>query len=113
MNPKRGEIYLLKRDAAGKQRPVVVVSNDILNHGNTVLVVPFYSQQLEKRATQAWCAMFQQGEGGLERDCAAKADQITLVDKLEIDLASGVVGRFNDLQMERLVRAIKWSLSIP
>jgi len=46
---QRGQVLLTKPDEFGKQRPVVVVSRDQLNNGDAVLVVPFYSQQLEKR----------------------------------------------------------------
>lgn len=106
--PKRGEIYLQKKDS----RPVVILSNNILNGGHSVVAVPFYSQQLEKRAKQPWCAMFQAGEGGLDKDCAAKSDEITLIDKLDIHLARGPIGTLNDEQMNRIVDALKWSLGM-
>jgi mRNA-degrading endonuclease toxin of MazEF toxin-antitoxin module len=112
MNPRRGELYRLKRDDLGKQRPIVIVSNATLNGGHNVVAVPFYSQQLAKRAKQPWCAIYSAGEGGLEMDSAAKTDEITLVDKLHIDLASGPIGKFTDEQMDRLAAALKWSLDI-
>lgn len=112
MNPRRGELYRLKGDDLGKQRPVIVISNETLNGGHSVVAVPFYSQQLAKRAQQPWCVMYSAGEGGLDKDCVAKTDEITLIDKLEIDLASGRIGRFSDEQIDRLVTALKWSLGI-
>lgn len=112
MTPKRGEVYLEKKDETGKARPLVIISNNKLNGGHSVVAIPFYSQQLEKRATQPWCAIFQAGEGGLDRDCAAKTDEITLIDKLYINLAHGPIGTLDDEQMNRIMTALKWSLDM-
>ncbi len=112
MIPKRGEIYRLKRDQTGKSRPVFILSNNALNGGHSVIAIPFYSQKLDKRATQPWCAIFSTGEGGLEKNSAAKTDEITLLDKLNLDLAKGPIGTFNDEQMNRLLKSLKWSLDI-
>ena len=105
-------MFLLKPDAESKQRPIVIVSRDPLNGGHSVLAVPFYSQQLSKRKDQDWCEPFYAGEGGLDRDCVAKADEVSLIDKLDIDLARGALGEFDGPQMTRLARAIRWSLHI-
>lgn len=113
MRVQRGEIYKLKADGTGKQRPVVIVSRDDLNGGHSVLAVPFYSQQLDKRSQQAWCAFFAAGEGGLSKDCVAKTDQVSVIDKLDLELQSGPVGIFDDAQIQRLMTALKWSLQIP
>ncbi|MEX0701673.1 MAG: type II toxin-antitoxin system PemK/MazF family toxin [Planctomycetales bacterium] len=112
MNPKRGEPYRLKPDAAGRRRPIVIVSRNRLNGGHSVLAVPFYSQQLAKRSAQESCVRFNCGEGGLDKDCVAKTDQLSLIDKLGIDLASGPIGRFDDGQMRRLMDAVEWPLAI-
>ena len=103
MNPNRGEIYLLKKDETGKSRPIVILSNNSLNGGHSVVAVPFYSQQLEKRSKQPWCAVFSAGEGGLDRDCVAKTDEITLIDKLHINLAAGPIGELDEDQLNRIV----------
>lgn len=58
------------------------------------------------------CAFFQQGEAGLDCDCVAQADKLTLLDKTQIDLAGGPLGRLDDAQMERVVRTVTWSLGI-
>ena len=112
MKPKRSELYCLKSDAVGKRRRVVIVSHDVLNGGHCVLAVPFYSQQMEKRRQQKWCAEFASGKGGLDCDCMAKTDELSLIDKLDIDLAHGPIGAFDDSQMKRVLDAIKWSLCI-
>ena len=111
MNPKRGQLFLLKPDPDGKERPIVIVSVDVLNGGHKVLAVPFYSQQLDKRKDQDWCALFSKSEGGLDRDCVAKCDEITLLDKLEINF-SRPLGHFNASEMDRLMDSLKWSLGL-
>ncbi len=111
--PKRGELYRLKkRGADGKARPVLVVSRDALNRGHSLLVVPFYSQQLDQRSTLPWCSLFQIGEGGLDRKCVAKADELSRIDKLLVDLAAGPIGQFNPAQMGRVVEAMLWALQL-
>lgn len=112
MSIYRGQIYFLKPDKSGKSRPVVVVSNDLLNGGHSVLAIPFYSQQLQKRSTQQWCVQYAAGEGNLPKDCVTKTDQLTLIDKADIDIAQGPIGRFTDAQLARLADGIKWTLSI-
>jgi len=110
---QRGQLYLLKPDQFGKQRPIVIISRNGLNAGHSVVAVPFYSQQLQKRAQQPWCAAFRAGEGGLLKDCVAKTDELSLIDKLSIDIAKGPIGEFDAAQMTRVVQAAKWTLDIP
>ncbi|MEX0718842.1 MAG: type II toxin-antitoxin system PemK/MazF family toxin [Planctomycetaceae bacterium] len=112
MNPKRGELYRLKPDALGRRRPIVIVSRNRLNGGHSVLAIPFYSQQLAKRVAQEWCVAFDRGDGGLDKPCVAKCDQLSLIDKLDIDLAAGPIGTFDAQQMRRLIDAVKWALEI-
>lgn len=109
---QRCELYWLKDGGteAEKNRPIVIVSRDDLNAGNSVLAVPFYSQQLEKRRNQKFCASFNAGDGGLPKDCVAKCDEITLLDKDDIDFVRGRMGRFNGPQMERVIKSIRYAL---
>jgi mRNA-degrading endonuclease toxin of MazEF toxin-antitoxin module len=109
----RGQLFVQKPDNQGKRRPIVIVSHNTLNGGHSVVAVPFYSQQLAKRKTQPWCAFFSAGEGGLTVDCVAKADEIALIDKTDIDLAKGLIGAFDPAQMARLEAAIRWALILP
>jgi mRNA-degrading endonuclease toxin of MazEF toxin-antitoxin module len=111
--PQRGQLFRLKPDTQGKSRPIAVVSNNALNGGHSVVAVPFYSRQMAKRTAQPWCCSFSSGEGGLPQDCVAKTDEISLIDKLEIDLQTGPIGSFDAAQMARLEHALKWSLVIP
>lgn len=107
---QRGELYFLKDGgtAATKGRPILVVSRDELCHGHSVLVVPFYSQQLEVRRKQRNCVFFHAGEGGLAKNCVAKCDEVTIVDKDCFDFARGKLGRLNLDQMKRVVDAIRF-----
>jgi len=107
MNPERGALYYLPF-GDGKMRPVVVVSRDNLNAGDFVVVVPFTTQKLERRRHLDSCAFFHAGEGGLKEDCVAKADEITRIQKVEIDWRAGRLGRLTNDQMKRIVRAIRF-----
>lgn len=114
--PQRSELYWIPLEVeedGEKERPIVVVSRDELNRGGRILSVPFYSQQLEKRAKQSWCALFNAGEGGLKKDCVAKGDEIQLIDPMEILWIRGKLGRFNADQMARVILAVRHALRDP
>ncbi|HET6880433.1 MAG TPA: type II toxin-antitoxin system PemK/MazF family toxin [Pirellulales bacterium] len=114
--PQRSDLYWIPLEVeedGDKERPIVVVSRDELNRGDRVLVVPFYSQQLEKRAKQKWCAPFKIGEGGLKKDCVAKGDEIQLIDPTEILWARGKLVRFNAEQMARVILAVRRAMRDP
>lgn len=111
--PPRSELYWIPlefEEDGEKARPIVIVSRDELNRGDRVLAVPFYSQQVEKRAKQKWCALFKAGEGGLKKDCVAKGDEIQLIDPIEILWRRGKLGRFNADQMDRVIIAVRHAL---
>jgi mRNA-degrading endonuclease toxin of MazEF toxin-antitoxin module len=107
MNPQRGEIYFLPF-GDGKERPVVIVSRDILNTGDYVVVVPFTARKLDTRKGLQSCAFFERGEGGLKEDCVAKADEVTRIRKTEIDWTKSPMGRLRGEQMKRIVRAVRY-----
>jgi mRNA-degrading endonuclease toxin of MazEF toxin-antitoxin module len=107
MNPQRGEIYLVPF-GQGKPRPVVIISHDVLNGGDYVIVVPFTSQKLDVRKGLQSCVFFNAREGGLDKDCVAKADEIQRISKTEIDWRIGRIGRFSSEQMRKIVRAVRF-----
>jgi mRNA-degrading endonuclease toxin of MazEF toxin-antitoxin module len=114
--PQRSDLYWIPLEVeedGDKERPVVVVSRDELNRGDRILAVPFYSQQLEKRAKRKWCALFRVGEGGLKKDCIAKGDEIQLIDPAEILWIRGKLGRFNAEQMARVILAVRHAMRDP
>lgn len=112
MKPKWGQVFRLKTNSPRKPRPVVIVSREEINGGHSVLAVPFTSQQLQKRRGLDYCEEFFTGEGGLDMDCVAKADELSMIDKLDIDFRSGPLGQLDESQMERLLGAIRWTLKI-
>ena len=77
--PKRGEVYLAQLD---KPRPVVVLSVDWLNKfALDVCVIPItsihhgeFSMRVPIRAR----------DGGLHRNCWAKCDQVTTLEKSDL-----------------------------
>jgi mRNA-degrading endonuclease toxin of MazEF toxin-antitoxin module len=111
-NPSRGDVYRLLARGALKPRPIAIVSRNQLNNGHSILAVPFYSQQLEKRSALPWCVRFYKGEGGLEVDCVAKCDEVSLISRHDIDLAAGRMGTLSDEQLTRIEPALKWALDI-
>ena len=110
---QRGQLFLLLPDADDpeqKQRPVVIISRDDLNGGHSVLAIPFYSQQLDKRRSQENCVFFRAGEGGLSKACVAKPPPPQLIRKTELDSTIGPIGRFNAAQMAKRVLAVRYSV---
>lgn len=107
---QRGQIFLLLESDESKARPVVVVSRDDLSHGDSVLCVPFYSQQLEKRKQFKTCVLFKAGQFGLSKDCVAKGDEITVIDKTMLNLSHGQIGRLNAESMAKIVRAVRFAI---
>jgi mRNA-degrading endonuclease toxin of MazEF toxin-antitoxin module len=115
---KRGEIYHLKgtgnaTEIDGKPRPILIVGRNELNGGHSVLAVPFYSQQLDRRSGFKSCVLFRAGDSSLLKDCVAKTDEITLVHMSKIDIAAGPVDTVSDRTMERIDDALRWSLGLP
>ena len=86
-HPLRGQIWFvqLHTDPPSKgRRPVVVVSLDIRNRhelADTVLVVPLTTTIHKISATHI---LLPAGETGLQADCAARAENITVVRKIDL-----------------------------
>lgn len=107
---KQGDVYALYGDAVGKRRLVVIVTCESLLGGDAVLVIPFTSKQLEKRKQLAYCAYFAAGAFGQDLDCVAKADQLTVMDKTEINFPAGKIGTLSYAQLERVFQALDAAL---
>lgn len=105
---ERGQLYLLKPDPEGKQRPVVIVSRDDLNRGHSVVAMPCYSQQLEKRSKLKYCVLLHAGDGNLDKDCVVKADEISYLEKAELDLNRGPIGRLKPDKMAQIMTALRY-----
>ncbi|MCE9545300.1 MAG: type II toxin-antitoxin system PemK/MazF family toxin [Planctomycetia bacterium] len=123
----RGEIYLIdvteQEKQAGnsqpvsvsgeekrKERPYLVVSRDELNRGFYVTAVPLYSQQLEERRKHRSAVFFSAGDAGLNKDCVAKCDEIGPLDKADMPLARGPIGKADAEKMMQIVNAIRFCI---
>lgn len=111
-SPRRGEIYRLQADRADKPRPVLVVSPVHLNGGIYLSAVPFYSSQVEKRRTLKTCVFFAKGEFGLEKDCVAKADEVSMYRISELRVREGATGTVDDQRMKDVSDALCVALGI-
>ena len=109
---RRGQIYRLKSDSVGKQRPVLIVSPAKLNGGIYVSAVPFYSQQLEKHRSHRSCVYFAAGEFGLDLDCVVKTDEVSHYKISELRISDGEVGQVDSERMLLVNQALCFSLGI-
>ena len=112
--PKRGEIYLIddEEDVNNDGRPFVVISANAINGGHSVLIVPFYSQQIEERTSREYCVLFYKNEAGLSKTCVAKCDEMGLLNKTVINWSVGPIGQMDDGQLKRLMEGCKYAIGI-
>jgi mRNA-degrading endonuclease toxin of MazEF toxin-antitoxin module len=54
--------------------------------------------------------LFNVGDGGLDKACVAKADEISLIAKSEIDVKRGHIGRMKPEQMTRIIESVRYML---
>ena len=74
--PKRGEVYLVLLD---KPRPAIVLSVDSLNkHALDVCVLPMTTVEHSRFSMRV---LVKAGDGGLDRNCWAKCDQVATLEK--------------------------------
>lgn len=111
-SPQRGQIFRLKTDSVGKPRPVLIVSPAHLNGGTYLTAVPFYSDQAQTKRSYRQCVFFARGEYGLEKDCVAKADEVSLYKFSELRIAEGQLGLVDGERMEEISIALSYALGI-
>jgi mRNA-degrading endonuclease toxin of MazEF toxin-antitoxin module len=112
-SPQRGEIWQLKADKVGKPRRILIVSRNELNGGDNVVAVPFFGSQVLRRQSYKSCVFFAEGDFGLEKDCVAKTDDVSLVAIRTIDKAAGILGVVDDERMSLVESALAFTLKIP
>ena len=108
MNP--GEIYYADFGGTDHHR-IVVVSREELNRGNCVVAIPFTSSDFARRQGLPSCVPFLVGEFGCTKDCVARADNITFIDKSRIQVDRGVIGVIDDEKMREIIQAIGYVIS--
>ena len=101
---KPGEIYGV--DLATGHRPGIVVSRESLNLGNYVVMVLCTTKRFAIRSKLPNCVPFHAGEFGMPSDCVAQCEAIYALEKGEIDIASGVIGRLDASRLRDVIRAI-------
>ena len=116
MRIRRGVIYLASLDPTvgreiSKTPPVVVVSNDVGNeYAPTVTVIPVTKGNLDR--IYPFEVKLSKGEGNLDADSKAEADQIRTIGKSRLvkhigDLAPGIM-----VEIEQAIRHRKKQLSL-
>jgi mRNA interferase MazF len=106
--PRRGEVWLVNLDPAvgheiQKTRPVVVVTNDVYNRHNwVVLVVPFTTRDV---------AAFDQvlvrpPEGGLSNPSVTLPDQLTAIDRSRMVKRMGKLSPSTLLQVDQSLKIV-------
>ena len=101
---KPGEIYWV--DLATGRRPGIVVSRESLNQGNYVVMVLCTTKRFAIRSKLPNCVPFQAGEFGMPSDCVAQCEAIYALEKGEIDIASGMIGRLDATRLRDVIKAI-------
>jgi mRNA-degrading endonuclease toxin of MazEF toxin-antitoxin module len=103
---KRGHVYWAGLD---KRRPVLVVSIDARNaRASDVIVVPC-STNLRGAPTHV---RLSRGEGGLPQDCVLKCEQVTTINRDDVDpLPIGLPLRTS--RMAEVERAVMRAIGIP
>jgi mRNA-degrading endonuclease toxin of MazEF toxin-antitoxin module len=100
-----GEIYMADFGPAGPH-PIIVVSREELNRGHYVLAVICTSARFATRSKLANCVPFQAGEFGLTVDCVAQCENILSIDKGQLDLTEGRIGKLDEMTMQKVIKAI-------
>ena len=98
-----GEIYWI--DLIDGRRPAIVVSRELLNRGEYVIVVLCTSAQFDVRRKLSNCVPFSAGEFGFPKDCVAQCEAITFVRINRIDF-DGHIGIVDDTKFRELIKAI-------
>jgi mRNA-degrading endonuclease toxin of MazEF toxin-antitoxin module len=81
---KQGEIYLVDLFGDGRSRPVIVVSANRFNGGNSIVVIPLTTRNIPLKRELDNVVYFRAGEFGLDRDSVAQCEQISRIPKYYI-----------------------------
>jgi mRNA-degrading endonuclease toxin of MazEF toxin-antitoxin module len=104
-----GEIYIADFGPAGPH-PVIVVSREELNRGHYALVVVCTSARFATRSKLANCVPFQTGEFSFTADCVAQCENLLSIDKGQLDLTMGPIGKLDETALKKVIKAIGYVL---
>lgn len=90
--------------------PLIVVSREIFNRGDRVVVVPTTTRKYRARKELPNCVPFYPGECGMEDYCVAQAENIHMREKTYINLEPEPMGRLDGEKLRDLIRAIAYVL---
>ena len=93
-------------DLATGRRTGIVVSPESLNQGNYVVMILCTIKRFAIRSKLPNCVPFQAGEFGMPSDCVAQCEAIYALEKGEIDIASGPIGRLAAARLRDVIKAI-------
>lgn len=97
-----GEIYWADLEAG--RRPVIVVSQEQLNRGNTVVAVT--STRFAARSALPNCVPFRAGEFGFTSDCVAQGESVGPLETRQLDFAQGVIGKLTEEALRDVIQAV-------
>ena len=109
---QRGDVFWANLDPTigveiKKTRPVVVVSNDVINrHSRLVVVVPLTTNITHLSPSHV---LIPQGEGGLSQDSKVLTEQIRAMDKRRL---TNKIGTLSDRFMRLIEQAIRNTLDM-
>jgi mRNA interferase MazF len=104
---RRGDVFWANLDPTvgveiKKTRPVVVVSNNVINqHSQLVIVVPLTTNVARLSPSQV---LIPAGEGGLSQDSKAVTEQIRAMDKRRLASRIGLLSNRYVLLVEQAMR---------
>ena len=101
---KPGEVYWV--DLATGRRPGIVVSRESLNQGNYVVMVLCTTKRFVIRSKRPNCVPFLAREFGMPSDCVAQCEAIYALEKGEIDIAFGTIGRLGVARLRDVIKGI-------
>ena len=86
---RRGSIFRATLDPTvgaeiKKQRPVIVVSNDVINQRSRLVIVIPLTTNINRLSPSH--VLLPQGEGGLNQDSKALTEQIRAIDKQRLEI---------------------------
>ncbi len=102
---QQDEIYLYS-DPRIPPHPVVVVSREELNRGDRAVAAIITSAKFAVRSKLANCVALKAGQFGMSKDCVVQGESLFNAPTLHIDLATGPIGKLDDLTLREVVRAV-------
>jgi len=106
---QQGEIYNYS-DPSIPPHPVLVVSREELNRGDRVVAAIITSKKFAIRSKLANCVVLRAGQFGISKDCVVQGETVFNAPTINLDLASGPVGKLDDLTMREVIKAIGYAM---